>query len=114
MCIRDRAIVAQAAAGLDHAHRRCDAEGRPLRLVHRDVSLSNIMVTHDGGVKIVDFGIARSTLSTTHTLPGTVRGKPSYMSPEQCLGDAVDHRTDVFALGIVLYEPVSYTHLTLP
>ncbi|MBA3455057.1 MAG: serine/threonine protein kinase [Deltaproteobacteria bacterium] len=98
------AIIAQAAAGLDHAHRRCDTKGRPLRIVHRDVSLTNIMVTHDGGVKVVDFGIARSTLSTAHTMPGTVRGKPSYMAPEQCTGDPVDHRTDVFALGIVLYE----------
>jgi serine/threonine protein kinase len=97
-------IVAQAAAGLDHAHRRCDAEGRPLRLVHRDVSLSNIMVGHDGIVKVVDFGIARSTMSTVHTSPGIVRGKASYMSPEQCMGDKVDHLTDVFALGIVLYE----------
>ena len=97
-------IVAQAAAGLDHAHRRCDPDGVPLRLVHRDVSLSNIMVGHDGVVKIVDFGIARSTMSTVHTSPGVVRGKASYMSPEQCMGDKVDHLTDVFALGIVLYE----------
>ena len=97
-------IVAQAAAGLDHAHRRCDANGKPLYLVHRDVSLSNIMVGHDGTVKVVDFGIARSTMSTVHTSPGIVRGKASYMSPEQCMGDKVDHLTDVFALGIVLYE----------
>ncbi|MBA3458451.1 MAG: protein kinase [Deltaproteobacteria bacterium] len=97
-------IVAQAAAGLDHAHRRCDRDGVPLKLVHRDVSLSNIMVGHDGVVKVVDFGIARSTMSTVHTSPGIVRGKASYMSPEQCMGDKVDHLTDVFALGIVLYE----------
>jgi serine/threonine protein kinase len=98
------AIVAAAAAGLDHAHRRCDPGGRPLRLVHRDVSLSNIMVGHDGAVKVVDFGIASTTISDVHTLPGIVRGKASYMSPEQCLGDELDHRTDVFALGVVLYE----------
>jgi serine/threonine protein kinase len=97
-------IVAQAAAGLDHAHRRNGPDGKPLHLVHRDVSLSNIMVGYDGSVKVVDFGIARSTLSSVHTAPGVVRGKASYMSPEQCLGDVVDHRTDVFALGIVLYE----------
>ncbi len=97
-------IVIGAAAGLDHAHRRCDANGRPLRLVHRDVSLSNIMVTHDGVVKIIDFGIAQSAQSTVHTAPGVVRGKASYMSPEQCLGERVDLRTDVFALGVVLYE----------
>jgi serine/threonine-protein kinase len=97
-------IIAAAAAGLDHAHRRCGPDGMPLRLVHRDVSLSNIMVGHDGAVKVVDFGIASTAVQTVHTSPGTVRGKASYMSPEQCLGDEVDHRTDVFALGIVLYE----------
>jgi serine/threonine-protein kinase len=98
------AIIAAAAAGLDHAHRRCGADGKPLHLVHRDVSLSNIMVGHDGAVKVVDFGIASTTISDVHTLPGIVRGKASYMSPEQCLGDKLDHRTDVFALGVVLYE----------
>jgi serine/threonine-protein kinase len=97
-------IVIAAAAGLDHAHRRCDVDGKPLRLVHRDVSLSNIMVGHDGAVKVVDFGIASTTISDVHTLPGIVRGKASYMSPEQCLGEELDHRTDVFALGVVLYE----------
>jgi serine/threonine-protein kinase len=98
------AIVCAAAAGLDHAHRRCGPDGKPLRLVHRDVSLSNIMVGHDGSVKVVDFGIASTTIASVHTLPGVVRGKASYMSPEQCLGDRVDHRSDVFALGVVLYE----------
>ena len=97
-------IVKQAAAGLHHAHTAVDADGQPLHLVHRDVSLSNIMVGFDGVVKLVDFGIARSTMSSVHTLPGIVRGKASYMSPEQCMGEAVDHRTDVFALGVVLYE----------
>ncbi|MGE5184973.1 MAG: serine/threonine protein kinase [Acidobacteriota bacterium] len=97
-------VVAAAAAGLDHAHRRCDAEGRPMHLVHRDVSLSNIMIGHDGAVKVVDFGIATATVSTHSTNPGIVRGKASYMSPEQCVGDPVDLRTDVFALGVVLYE----------
>jgi len=97
-------IITAAAAGLDHAHRRCDADGKPLRLVHRDVSLSNIMVRHDGAVKVVDFGIASTTIADVHTLPGIVRGKASYMSPEQCLGAELDHRTDVFALGVVLYE----------
>ena len=98
------AIVMAAAAGLDHAHRRCGPDGRPLHLVHRDVSLSNIMVAHDGNVKVIDFGIARSQLSSHHTNPGIVRGKASYMSPEQCVGDDVDLRTDVFSLGVVLYE----------
>jgi len=97
-------IVCAAAAGLDHAHRRCGPDGRPLKLVHRDVSLSNIMIGHDGSVKVVDFGIATTTIASVHTSPGMVRGKASYMSPEQCLGSRVDQRTDVFALGVVLYE----------
>ena len=97
-------IVCAAAAGLDHAHRRCGPDGKPLELVHRDVSLSNIMVGHDGSVKVVDFGIASTTIASVHTSPGVVRGKASYMSPEQCLGDRIDHRADVFALGVVLYE----------
>jgi len=97
-------IVTAAAAGLGHAHGRCDEAGAPLQLVHRDVSLSNIMVSRDGGVKVVDFGIATTTISDVHTVPGVVRGKASYMSPEQCMGEALDHRTDVFALGVVLYE----------
>ena len=97
-------IVCAAAAGLDHAHRRCSPDGKPLQLVHRDVSLSNIMVGHDGSVKVVDFGIATTAITPVHTSPGVVRGKASYMSPEQCLGDKVDHRSDVFALGVVLYE----------
>jgi eukaryotic-like serine/threonine-protein kinase len=98
------AVVMGAASGLDHAHRRCGPDGRPMRLVHRDVSLSNIMVGHDGTVKVVDFGIAIASVSSHHTNPGIVRGKASYMSPEQALGDDVDLRTDVFALGVVLYE----------
>ncbi len=97
-------IVCAAAAGLDHAHRRCGNDGKPLRLVHRDVSLSNIMLGHDGSVKVIDFGIASTAIATVHTSPGVVRGKASYMSPEQCMGDPVDHRSDVFALGVVLYE----------
>lgn len=98
------AIVASAASGLDHAHRRCTADGEPLRIVHRDISLSNIMVGYDGAVKVVDFGIASTAIASVHTMPGVVRGKASYMSPEQCLGNRVDYRTDIFALGIVLYE----------
>jgi len=97
-------IVCAAGRGLDHAHRASGPDGKSLELVHRDVSLSNIMLGHDGSVKIVDFGIARTSLSSVHTQPGVVRGKASYMAPEQCMGDKIDRRTDVFALGIVLYE----------
>ena len=98
------AIVGAAAAGLDHAHRRRGPDGAPLCLVHRDVSLSNIMAGYDGSVKVVDFGIASTTIASVQTSPGMVRGKASYMSPEQCLGELVDQRADVFGLGVVLYE----------
>ncbi len=93
------AIITAAAAGLAHAHDR--------DVVHRDVSLTNIMLTRDGQVKVIDFGIASGRASTHVTLPGTVRGKTRYMAPEQCLGEPIDARADVFALGIVLYELVT-------
>jgi eukaryotic-like serine/threonine-protein kinase len=98
------AIVRGAAAGLGHAHERCGDDGEPLELVHRDVSLSNIMVTRDGAVKVIDFGIASARVSVNVPSPHLIRGKPGYMAPEQCLGHAVDARADVFALGVVLYE----------
>jgi eukaryotic-like serine/threonine-protein kinase len=98
------AIVRAAAAGLDHAHQRCGRDGAPLELVHRDVSLSNIMVTRDGAVKVIDFGIARARVSINVEAPGVIRGKPGYMAPEQCMADPIDARCDVFALGVVLYE----------
>jgi len=98
-------IVARAADGLDYAHTLNDpATGKPLRLVHRDISPQNILVSKNGEVKVTDFGVAKATTQQTKTRTGIVKGKVSYMSPEQCLGDVIDHRTDVFALGVVLYE----------
>jgi serine/threonine-protein kinase len=98
-------IVARAADGLDYAHTLNDpATGKPLRLVHRDISPQNILVSKNGEVKVTDFGVAKATTQQTRTRTGIVKGKVSYMSPEQCLGDVIDHRTDVFALGVVLYE----------
>ncbi len=97
-------IAADAAAGLDYAHKATDANNRPLGLVHRDVSPQNILVTFDGGVKLIDFGVAKAAGRATHTATGTLKGKYSYMSPEQAAGKAIDHRSDVFALGVVLYE----------
>ncbi|MFN0248673.1 MAG: serine/threonine protein kinase [Kofleriaceae bacterium] len=97
-------IVAGVAAGLHYAHDLEDGDGQPLGIVHRDVSPSNILVTYDGTVKIADFGIAKATQRAFATRSGTVKGKVSYMSPEQCEGIPVDRRADVFALSIVLYE----------
>jgi hypothetical protein len=97
-------IVLDVAAGLSYAHTFTDPGGQRLEVVHRDVSPSNVMVCHDGRVKLLDFGIARVTAQTRQTRAGTVKGKVGYMSPEQCRGDTVDRRSDVFGLGILLYE----------
>ena len=98
-------IVIDACAGLDYAHKRVDETGRPLHIVHRDVSPQNIIVTYEGNVKVVDFGIAKAVDQISVTRSGVVKGKYSYMSPEQASGSrTIDHRTDQFALGIVLYE----------
>jgi serine/threonine protein kinase len=97
------AIVHGALSGLHYAHEKIGPHG-PLNLVHRDVSSSNILVSFDGAVKLVDFGIARATVRQTKTLTGTLKGKIPYMSPEQCRNQALDRRSDLFSLGVVLYE----------
>lgn len=97
-------IVQQIAKGLDYAHRKCDEYGDPLQIVHRDISPQNVLLSWDGDVKIVDFGIAKAR--DTNEEPGVIKGKFAYMSPEQARGQAVDARSDVFAAGIVLYEMV--------
>jgi eukaryotic-like serine/threonine-protein kinase len=97
-------IVSGAAAGLHHAHERKGKQGQPLNIVHRDVSPANIMVGFDGSVKVLDFGIAKAEERATKTVGGTIKGKYGYMSPEQCKGKPIDRRSDIFALGICLYE----------
>jgi tRNA A-37 threonylcarbamoyl transferase component Bud32 len=97
-------IVAAAAAGLHYAHERLGPGDHPLGIVHRDVSPSNVLVSYDGAVKVSDFGIAKWAFQRTRTQEGTLKGKFAYMSPEQCRGRAVDRRSDVFALGTILYE----------
>ena len=97
-------IVAAAADGLHHAHERLGPGGEPLGIVHRDVSPSNVLVSFDGGVKVSDFGIAKWAYQRTRTQEGTLKGKFAYMSPEQCRGRPVDRRSDIFALGTILYE----------
>lgn len=98
-------IVAQACAGLHQAHQAMTYDGKPLNLVHRDISPHNLMVTFNGYVKVLDFGIAKSEIGSEETKTGILKGKIHYFSPEQCNPDLViDRRTDVFALGIVFYE----------
>jgi serine/threonine-protein kinase len=97
-------IIAAAAAALHHAHEQRNPEGGPLGIVHRQVTPGNILVGYDGNVKIVDFGIAKAAIKRSETGVGVLRGIAPYMAPEQCAGLHVDRRSDVFALGIVLYE----------
>jgi serine/threonine protein kinase len=97
-------IVGQAANGLGYAHALTDAGGAPLNIVHRDISPQNILVSFEGAVKVIDFGVASALGRITETIPGGLKGKIEYMSPEQASGDCVDRRSDIFALGVVLWE----------
>ncbi|HEX2571548.1 MAG TPA: serine/threonine-protein kinase [Polyangia bacterium] len=102
-------IAIEAATALHAAHTLCDPHGAALRIVHRDVSPSNILLSYRGDVKLCDFGIAKATLSRVHTKTGVVKGKVKYMSPEQAMGRPLDHRSDLFSLGSVLYEMLTLT-----
>ncbi|HWO25499.1 MAG TPA: serine/threonine-protein kinase [Kofleriaceae bacterium] len=98
------AIVHGTASALDYAHNRKGPDGRPLELVHRDVSSSNIVVSYDGAIKLLDFGIARAASHQHKTQVGMLKGKTPYMSPEQCRAQRIDRRSDLFSLGTILYE----------
>jgi len=97
-------ILIGAAAGLHSAHEKRGSNGEPLNIVHRDVSPANVLISFDGCVKLIDFGVAKGAQRQTETLAGTLKGKIAYMAPEQCRGESVDRRADLFALGILLYE----------
>jgi serine/threonine protein kinase len=104
-------IICQACEGLHAAHEARGPDGQLLGVVHRDVSPPNIMVTSDGTVKLLDFGIAKARGANSRTRTGTVKGKNAYMSPEQILGKDLDRRSDIFALGVVMYEMLSIRRL---
>ncbi|MCP4446381.1 MAG: protein kinase [Myxococcales bacterium] len=104
-------VVMQCATGLHHAHELTSRDGRLLDVVHRDVSPPNILVTTEGVAKMLDFGVAKARGATQKTRTGTIKGKNSYMSPEQILGKEVDRRSDVFSLGIVLWEALTAKRL---
>jgi serine/threonine protein kinase len=104
-------IIGQACEGLHAAHEARGPDGQLMGVVHRDVSPPNIMVTGDGMVKLLDFGIAKARGANSRTRTGTVKGKNAYMSPEQILGKPLDRRSDIFALGVVMYEMLAIRRL---
>lgn len=97
-------IAARVCDGLDYAHNKLDAQRRPMNIVHRDVSPQNVLVSYAGEVKIIDFGIAKAVSRSAKTRAGVLKGKFGYMSPEQLRGQPVDRRSDLFAMGTVLWE----------
>ncbi len=97
-------IASSVCEGLYYAHQKTDIYGNPLNIVHRDVTPENIFVSFDGTVKILDFGIAKAATQVEQTRAGEIKGKLSYMSPEQVVGKTLDARSDIFSLGVVLYE----------
>jgi serine/threonine protein kinase len=101
-------VIADAANGLHFAHEFTDSSGRNLGIVHRDISPSNIYLTYQGQVKVLDFGIAKANSRVANTAAGTVKGKYIYMAAEQARGEQVDRRADVFSLGVSLYEALTY------
>ncbi len=97
-------IIARACAGLEHAHRKTDESGKPMRIVHRDISPQNVLVSYEGEVKVVDFGIAKAVAENPEATRGVLKGKLAYLSPEQVGGENLDARSDLFSIGLVFYE----------
>jgi eukaryotic-like serine/threonine-protein kinase len=106
-------FAAEVCKGLDYAHRARDIYGKTLNIIHRDVSPSNIIISWGGSVKIMDFGVAKARTQDTKGSKHVLRGKLGYMSPEQVKGEEIDHRSDIFSLGIVLFESLTLKRLFL-
>lgn len=104
-------IALGLTAALHHTHEQTDEHGRPLHIVHRDVSPTNVLIAYEGRIKLVDFGVAKAAAGTHVTQAGTLKGKLAYMSPEQCRAGDIDRRSDVFAVGVLLYEMTTLTRL---
>jgi serine/threonine protein kinase len=105
-------IMIHVCTGLHYAHDKRDLDGHPLQIIHRDVSPSNVLISHDGAVKVCDFGVAKAHYREGEiTQDGVVKGKFSYMSPEQCQGKSIDRRSDVFSIGVLLYELTTLSKL---
>ncbi len=107
-------IISKICEGLDYAHNKKNANGEPMNIIHRDISPQNILISYDGECKLIDFGIAKASTSSNATQVGILKGKFSYMSPEQVSGkQSIDRRSDIFALGIVLFEMLTLKRLFL-
>jgi hypothetical protein len=104
-------VISRVCEGLDYAHRKRDPMGRPLEIVHRDCSPQNVLCSYEGEVKIIDFGIAKAASRSSQTMAGVLKGKFGYMSPEQVRGLPLDRRSDIFALGTILYESLTGVRL---
>jgi serine/threonine protein kinase len=100
-------LLAEVCRGLEYAHTRCGPDGRPLGIVHRDVSPHNVLVSYDGEIKLTDFGVAKARSRVAEERPGALLGKYAYMSPEQARGDDVDARSDVYSAGVTLFESLT-------
>jgi len=112
MSVTQAAYIAQRMCeGLDYSHRKVGDNGKPLNIIHRDISPQNVLVSYDGEVKVIDFGIARAASQNKQTQVGVLKGKFGYMSPEQVSGEEIDRRSDVFAVGTLLWEMLTARRL---